>query len=315
MTARPWSSKRLGDLSGRFVIVTGGNSGIGMEAAREFARHGATVLLACRDVARGEQAKAQLEKSIGSTAGVVQVASLDVSDLTSVKAFVGELSWDRLDILVNNAGVMGGGPVQSAQGFDRQVATNHLGPFALTAGLWPLLEKADAGRVVNVSSLAARGGSLTGSFDASALTTFAPYREMDVYAITKQANLLFTLELARRTRDVGSPVTAAAAHPGLARTNLFKRQLREQGRGYLIPVAAPVYGLAFQSAAAGALPTIRAATDRAVPNGGFVGPKLFGGTRGAPVVIPIYPSGDQPEAAAALWRASEQLTGVPFVIS
>jgi NAD(P)-dependent dehydrogenase (short-subunit alcohol dehydrogenase family) len=298
MTARPWSSKRLGDLSGRFVIVTGGNSGIGMEAAREFARHGATVLLACRDVARGEQAKAQLEKSIGSTAGVVQVASLDVSDLTSVKAFVGELSWDRLDILVNNAGVMGGGPVQSAQGFDRQVATNHLGPFALTAGLWPLLEKADAGRVVNVSSLAARGGSLTGSFDASALTTFAPYREMDVYAITKQANLLFT-----------------AAHPGLARTNLFKRQLREQGRGYLIPVAAPVYGLAFQSAAAGALPTIRAATDRAVPNGGFVGPKLFGGTRGAPVVIPIYPSGDQPEAAAALWRASEQLTGVPFVIS
>jgi NAD(P)-dependent dehydrogenase (short-subunit alcohol dehydrogenase family) len=314
MTVRGWSARDVGDLAGRFVVVTGSNSGIGLEAARQFAVHGAAVVLACRDVARGERARTLIQRSVRGP-GDVRVKQLDVSDLDSVRAFVDGLGWERVDLLVNNAGVMGGAPVSSAQGFDRQVATNHLGPFALTAGLWPVLEKADAGRVVTVSSLAARGGSLSGSFGTSALTDFTPYREMDVYAITKQANLLFTVELARRSAEAGSPVTATAAHPGLARTNLFIRQLGDQGRGWLVPFARPIFGLAMQSSAAGALPTLRAATDRSVPSGGFVGPRLLGGTRGAPEGIPLYPSADQPDAAAALWRASEELTGITFAIS
>jgi protochlorophyllide reductase len=308
-----WSSADIGDLSGRFVIVTGGNSGIGLEASREFVRHGATVLLACRDVERADAAKVAIKQSTG-TAGRVQVAELDVSDLESVERFAGELDWTHLDILVNNAGVMGGPPTRSAQGFDRQIATNHLGPFALTARLWPLLSKSDAGRVVTVSSLAARGGTLKGSFGVSALTDFHPYEEMSVYAISKQSNLLFTAELARLGGEAGSPVRALAAHPGLARTNLFKRQLREQGRRYLTPMLG-VMGLVFQSAKAGALPTLRAAADPTLASGDFVGPHLLGGTRGAPVVVPMYPTGSLPDAADALWRASEELTGVPFVIS
>lgn len=308
-----WTSADIGDLSGRFVIVTGGNSGIGLEASREFVRHGATVLLACRDVRRGEVARAAIERST-SSAVPVRVAELDVSDLESVEAFASELEWGQLDTLVNNAGVMGGPPSRSAQGFDRQIATNHLGPFALTARLWPLLSKAAAGRVVTVSSLAARGGTLKGSFGTAALTDFHPYEEMSVYAISKQANLLFTAELARRASAAGSPVRALAAHPGLARTNLFKRQLTEQGRRYMTPMLG-VMGLVFQSAKAGALPTLRAACDATLASGDFVGPHLLGGTRGAPVVVPLYPTGSMPDAASALWRASEELTGVPFVTS
>jgi NAD(P)-dependent dehydrogenase (short-subunit alcohol dehydrogenase family) len=308
-----WSTADIGDLAGRFVIVTGGNSGIGFEAAREFARHGASVLLACRDVQRAQRAKSAIEASAGSR-GRVQLAELDVSNLDSVTAFAGGLDWACIDILVNNAGVMGGPSLRSAQGFDRQVATNHLGPFALTARLWPRLEKAAAGRVVNVSSLAARGGTLEGTFGSSALTDFNPYEEMAVYAITKQANLLFTAELARRGRVAGSSIRAMAVHPGLARTNLFKRQLNEQGRRYITSML-PVMGLAFQSARAGALPTLRAATDGSLASGDFVGPRLLGGTRGAPVVMPLYPSGALTDAAVALWRVSEELTGVPFLTS
>jgi NAD(P)-dependent dehydrogenase (short-subunit alcohol dehydrogenase family) len=309
-----WSTSEIGNLDGRFVVVTGANSGVGLEAAREFAQHGAQVVLACRDVARGQSARSRIQRSIGD-ADLVRVVQLDVSDLDSVRAFAGKLGWDRLDILVNNAGVMGGAPVRSAQGFDRQVATNHLGPFALTASLWPLLAAAPAGRVVNISSLAARGGTLSGAFGSRSLTDFTPYREMEVYAITKQANLLFTTELAVRAAAAGSAVSAVAAHPGLSSTNLFNRQFVDQGRRVFAKLARPALGLAFQSAHAGALPTLRAATDRSVASGGFVGPRLLGGTRGAPVVTPIFPSGLQPDAASALWSVSEQLTGVPFVIS
>jgi NAD(P)-dependent dehydrogenase (short-subunit alcohol dehydrogenase family) len=306
-----WGSADIGNLDGRFIILTGGNSGIGLEAAREFVRHGATVMLACRDLDRAEAAKASIARATGA-GDRVEVALLDVSDLDSVEAFVQGLDRSSIDVLVNNAGVMGGPPLRSAQGFDRQVATNHLGPFALTAKLWPRLQKSEAGRIVNVSSLAARGGRLQGSFSASALTDFQPYKDMDVYAVTKQANLLFTFELARNGREAGSPVRSMSVHPGLARTNLFDRQLKDQGRRWMIPVMRPVMGLAFQSAAAGALPTLRAATDPTVPSGAFVGPHLLGGTRGSPGVIPLYPSGNSSDAAAALWRASEELTGVTF---
>ncbi len=309
-----WNSDNIGDLNGRQIVVTGSNSGIGFEAAREFVKHGAMVLLACRDLDKARAAKTRIEKMTGRAGDQLTVAHLDVSDLESVDAFVRQLNWERVDVLVNNAGVMGGAPVRSAQGFDRQVATNHLGPFALTAKLWPLLGKSDAGCVVNVSSLAARGGRLTGSFGRDGLTDFQPYRDMEVYAVTKQANLLFTFELARRASAASSNVRSIAVHPGLARTNLFDRRLIDQGRGWLVPLARPLLGLAFQSAKAGALPILRAATDSSVPSGAFVGPRRFGGFRGPPELIPLYPSGNQPDAALALWQVSEELTDQTFVI-
>ena len=309
-----WSARDAGDLSGKVVVVTGGNSGVGFEAARLFVARGAHVVLACRDVAKADAARARIAKpdtSRGaSPGGSASVLELDLADLDSVESAAKNLAATHpvVDVLVNNAGVMGGGPMFTAQGHERQMGTNHLGHFALTARVWPLLAAAAGGRVVAVSSIAARGGQLGPSMTERDLIDPQPYRSQAVYSNSKQANLLFAQELHRRA--AGSTVRVLAAHPGVSYTNLFLRQLRDEGRGWLVPAARVVMPVLFQSAAAGSLPLVRAAIDPDLRGGEFVGPRRFGQARGAPELLEVYPQGADAAAAERLWSLSESLTGV-----
>jgi NAD(P)-dependent dehydrogenase (short-subunit alcohol dehydrogenase family) len=272
-----WHARQLGRQAGRTFVVTGANSGIGLEAARGLVGRGAHVVLAVREPAKGEQAAARL-----AGPGSTSVVELDLSDLDEVAGGATALleRHDKLSALICNAGVMGGPFLLSAQGFERQMATNHLGHAALVAALWPLLH-ASAARVVLVSSTEARGGRLSAQTTREQLLDPAPYDGRQVYRNTKQANLLFALELHRRCAVAGSPVSAVAVHPGASATNLFARQLERAGRGRLAPVSKLVTAVLLQSAAAGALPTLRA-LDPSTPSGAFVGPGRLGQLRGRP---------------------------------
>ena len=304
-----WDPRQLAQQNGRTFVVTGANSGIGFATARDLVGRGAHVVLAVRDLAEGERARAALQGP-----GSASVLELDLADLDQV-ASAGKTLLDRhasLAGLVCNAGVMGGPYRLSAQGFERQMATNHLGHAALVAGLWPLLH-ASAARVVLVSSIAARDGRLTAQTTREQLVEPAPYAPHRVYSNTKQANLLFAQELHRRAGRAASPVSAVAVHPGVSATNLLGRQLRQRGLGVLVPVADGVMRLALQSAAAGALPTLRA-LDYSTPSGAFVGPAGLGQVRGAPELLEVYTTGRDPATAARLWELTEQLLGEPLPV-
>ncbi len=291
-----WNERDLGDWTGRTVVVTGGNSGIGLAAATVLARHGAHVELACRDPRRAADAARGIPGS--------STAALDLCDLDSVAAFQPP---DRVDALVCNAGVMGGVYLPSPQGHERQMATNHLGHALLVARLWPQLV-ASRGRVVVVSSIAARGGRLTADSTVQDLVDPQPYVGQSVYANTKQANLLYAQELHRRTVAVGSPVTAVAVHPGVSNTALFSRQQVDSGHPRLAPLAKAFGAVAFSSARAGARPTLRG-LDPATPSGAFVGPRLLGQARGRPHLLAVYASGQDPAVGRRLWELTEQVLG------
>ncbi|HVE74418.1 MAG TPA: SDR family NAD(P)-dependent oxidoreductase [Mycobacteriales bacterium] len=298
-----WDLDELGDLSAHTYLVTGANSGIGLETARELVARGAHVLLGCRDVAKGERARADI-----AGRGTATVLEMDLSDLDSVRAAAAKV--DRLDALVCNAGVMGGHYMLTAQGFERQMGTNHLGHADLVTSLWPQLSAA-GGRVVLVSSIAARGGRLTPETSAADLMGPERYISQSTYRDTKQANLLFAMELHRRSAAAGSPVTAVACHPGVSSTNLFARNQSDSGRPWLAPVASVLGAVALQSARAGALPTLRALAPT-TPSGSFVGPRAFGQVRGAPHLLDVYPSGANLRTAARLWDLTEELLGRPL---
>jgi NAD(P)-dependent dehydrogenase (short-subunit alcohol dehydrogenase family) len=289
--------------------VTGANSGIGLAAARELVGRGARVVLAVRDTAKGEMAAARL-----GGRGSASVVALDLSNLDQVAGCAARLleRHDDLSALVCNAGVMGGPLLLSAQGFERQMATNHLGHAALVVALWPLLQ-ASASRVVVVSSTEARGGQLSRHTTPEQLLNPAPYDGRQVYRDTKQANLLFAQELHRRCRRAGSPVSAVAVHPGASATNLFARQLERGGRGLLAPVSKLVTTVLLQSAAAGALSTLRA-LDPSTPSGAFVGPARFGQFRGRPELLDLYASAKDPATAARLWQLTEHALGGPLPV-
>jgi NAD(P)-dependent dehydrogenase (short-subunit alcohol dehydrogenase family) len=292
-----WDAGQTGGL----FVVTGANSGIGLEAARALVGRGAHVVLAVRDIARGEEAAARI-----TGPGSASVVGLDLADLDRVADCVTELldRHDDLSAVVCNAGVMGGPRLLSVQGFERQMATNHLGHAALVEGLWPLLE-ASAARVVMVSSTEARRGRLSPRTTREDLLDPSPYDGRQVYRDTKQANLLFALELDRRCRRTGSPVSAVAAHPGASATNLFARQLEQAGRGALARASKAVTAVLLQSAAAGAASTLRA-LDLATPSGAFVGPAAFGQLRGRPKLLDVYPSAGDPATAVRVWELTEQ---------
>jgi NAD(P)-dependent dehydrogenase (short-subunit alcohol dehydrogenase family) len=200
----------------------------------------------------------------------------------------------------------------TAQGFERQMGTNHLGHAALVSRLWPVLHTA-GGRVVLVSSIVARGGRLTAATTRDQLVAPSPYASQQVYADTKQANLLFAQELHRRAASSGSPVSAVACHPGVSDTQLFVRTLRENGLGVLAPVAKGVLKLALHSSTAGALPTLRA-LDHSTPSGAFVGPSALGQVRGRPELLEVYPTGKDRAAAARLWELTEDVLGSPLPV-
>ena len=304
-----WHSRQLAQQTGRTVLITGANSGIGLEAARDLVGRGAHVVLAVRDAAKGERARAGL-----TGPGSASVVELDLADLDQVAACAKTVreQHESLAALVCNAGVMGGPHQLSAQGFERQMATNHLGHAALVAGLWPVLHES-AARVVFVSSIAARGGQLTAATTREQLVAPMPYRGQQVYANTKQANLLFARELHRRSGLAGSPVSSVAVHPGVSSTNLFSRQLREGGRGLLVPLASLVGKVAMQSASAGAQPTLRA-LHHSTPSGAFVGPARLGQSRGRPELLDVYATAQDPATAARLWQLTEQVLDTPLPV-
>jgi NAD(P)-dependent dehydrogenase (short-subunit alcohol dehydrogenase family) len=307
-----WDTSHIGDQTGKTVVITGGNSGVGLEAGRALAARGARVVLACRDPERAEAARAAISPARGG--GVVSTLGLDLADLESVRTAAEKLATehDSVDALVNNAGVMGGNHATTAQGFERQMGTNHLGHFVFSARLWPLLTAASAARIVTVASIASRGGKLDASMTRETLVDPKPYKPNKVYSNTKQANLLFTRELHRRLSEAGSPMRAIAVHPGVSATNLFGRQLREQGLGWFAPFAEHVIEpIGFQSAAMGALPTLRAVTDD-VPSGQFVGPTFMRGWRGKPGVFDVFAVGADPATARRLWDLTEEIVGERF---
>jgi NAD(P)-dependent dehydrogenase (short-subunit alcohol dehydrogenase family) len=304
-----WDVRQLGSQTGRTFVVTGANSGLGLEAARQLAQRGARVVLAVRDTAKGEQAREQI-----AGRAHLEVVGLDLADLDSVREGAKRIAEAHEGVhgLVCNAGVMGGAFGTTAQGHERQMGTNHLGHAALVAALWPQLRSA-GGRVVMVSSLAARGGRLSASTTREQLVAPKPYLQNAVYANTKQANMLFAVELHRRAVAAGEPVSSVAAHPGVSDSNLFPRQLRERGLGFLAPMAAKVMPLLLQSSEAGALPTLRA-LDRSTPSGSLVGPASLGQTRGRPELLPLFTTAVDEAAATRLWELTEELLDAPLPV-
>lgn len=312
MTA--WTARQLAEQTGRTFVITGANSGIGFEAARDLVGRGGHVVLAVRDLVKGEQARAAI--TADGQSGSAEVRQLDLADLDSVAVFAKELTEQLesdgrlLNALVCNAGVMGGPLLFTTQGFERQMGTNHLGHAALTSALWPALHSA-GGRVVVVSSIAARGGRLWTGTTREDLVAPSPYVSQKVYSNAKQANLLFAQELHRRIVVAGSPVSAVACHPGVSWTNLFARQLRDEGKGWVVPALTLVRPMVFQSATAGAQPTLRA-LDAATPSGAFVGPKLLNQMRGRPELLDVYGTGSDPAVAARVWQLTEEILRAPL---
>ncbi|MFJ2746589.1 MULTISPECIES: oxidoreductase [unclassified Streptomyces] len=306
------SATHIPDQSGRTAVVTGANSGIGYVTARELARGGASVVLACRSAARGRAAVIRLNAEVpGADA---EFMPLDLADLASVREFAAAYGRQHraLDLLINNAGVMALPYGRTADGFETQFGVNHLGHFALTGLLLPRLRAAAPGaRIVNVSS----GFHVLGRIDPTAADLADPggahgYRRWVAYGRSKTANLLFTHELARRFTAAGSPIVAAAAHPGYASSNLHSGASKLEGPSLNSRVAA--FGNAFlaQSTTGGALPTLHAATAPGVRPDAFIGPRF--GWRGAPA--PSWRAGWtlDDRSGELLWAASEKLTGVSY---
>lgn len=289
------------DLAGKVALVTGANAGLGLEIASGLAARGARVLLACRNVAKADAAAALLrERHPGAD---LRVVPLDLASLTSVRAAADDVlaHEDRLDLLANNAGLMALDPSRTEDGFEMQFGVNHLGHFALTADLWPILARTPGARVVTMSSQGHRGGR----FDAAdPMFETRSYRRWPAYFQSKLANLLFTAELDRRARAAGSAVAVLAAHPGGSRTDLGTEG------GALTNRMLRLSTLATQSAEAGAAPFLRAATDPAAQSGEYYGPR-FGMWGRAVRETPSRRARDLADAAA-LWAISERLTARTF---
>jgi NAD(P)-dependent dehydrogenase (short-subunit alcohol dehydrogenase family) len=295
MTTPKWTTADLPDLDGRTIVVTGGNSGIGLIAARELRRAGARVVLAVRDSARGDQAAATIP-------GGAEVRRLDLADLSSVHAFADD--WDgEIDVLINNAGVMGTPLHRTADGFELQIGTNHLGHFALTNLLLPRI----AGRVVTVSSGAHRMGRIRLD-DLN--WEHGGYNRWRAYGQSKLANLLFTLELQRRLNEAGSEIRAVAAHPGWAATNL-QGHTENRLQNVMLAVGNRVIA---QDEEMGALPTVYAATQD-VPGGSYVGPDGWFEQHGHPTLVGRSGAASDERTARELWEQSEQLTGTAFPLT
>lgn len=303
---RHWTAADIPSLQGRTAVVTGASGGLGRCVARELAAHGARVVLACRDPAKGELVAAAI-RSAGSPAEPL-VAQVDLADLGSVRAVAklleGEL--DRIDILVNNAGVMGIERMTSPDGFELQLATNYLGHFALTNLVAGLLLAAPAAMVVSVASIV----HWMGRIDLTDLNGEKRYGKMRAYAQSKLAALLFTLELDRRLRAGGRSARALAAHPGWARTNLQAVGPQMSG-ARVVGALSEIFTVVFaQSDSKGALPLLRAATDPAVEGGSYLGPHGVGGLHGYPVPARRSRRAADADLAGRLWGISEEMTAV-----
>lgn len=297
-----WNYDHIPDQTGRIAIVTGANSGIGFETARALVRKGAHVTLACRSVGRGQAAVDRILAEAPDGQAVVE--QLDLADLDNVQAFAERIRAGRegLDLLILNAGVMVPPASTTAQGFELQFGVNHLGHFALTGHLLPLLRTRPGARVVTVSSLAALRGAM--EFDDLQWEKRG-YQPWPAYGQSKLANLLFTRELQRRLDATGVDAKATAAHPGWTATELQRTAPMYRLLNPLLAMKPPQ----------GALPTLRAATDPAARGADYFGPSGFMQARGYPVEVEMTEAARSPEDANTLWQVSEELTRVRYELS
>lgn len=301
MKASHWTTEQIPDQTGRIALVTGSSSGIGYETARVLAAKGAEVVIAVRNAAKGNAAAERIRSS-NATANV-RVMDLDLADLASVRRFAETFknSYARLDLLINNAGVMIPPYSKTADGFELQFGTNHLGHFALTGLLLGMLAQTENSRVVNVAS----GMHKAGRIDFEDLNwEKRPYKAWRGYGDSKIANLYFTYELNRRVKTNGIQIMAVAAHPGWTATELQRHT----------SLASRLNGIFAQDISMGALPTLRSATDPFVQGGEYYGPGGFMEMRGYPVRVESNKRSHDQAIAAKLWDVSEQLTGVSFAL-
>lgn len=311
MSQQRWTAAQMPSQQGKTAIVTGASSGLGLETAAALAAAGARVILACRNPARADAALARVQQQ--ASAADARCMTLDLADLASVRAFTAEFlaSESRLDLLINNAGVMALPLQRTADGFEMQIGTNHLGHFALTALLIERLTTSGDARVVNVASLAHRW---TRGMDLDDLNWERKrYLKWDAYGKSKLANLLFTFELDSRLRQAGLAVRTLAAHPGYAATNL--QMVGPQMENSAIGRLAMSLGnnLIGQPAAMGALPTLYAATAPDVAGGDYIGPDGFQQLRGYPTKVGCRRAARHAPTAQRLWTLSESLVGAKLL--
>lgn len=288
-----WTKKKIGNQAGKTAIVTGANSGIGYYTALELGKAGAKVIIACRDSKRGSEALEQLQKE--APQAQFQLEQLDLSDLMSIRLFVERFldEHKQLDVLVNNAGIMALPKRElTADGFEKQFGTNHLGHFALTGLLLPSLKKSKSPRVVTVSS----GMAAYGNIEMDNLQSERFYEPMKTYSLSKLANLSFMLELGQRYPWL----TSVAAHPGATVSNLQQHKYK---------LLTKIIG---QHASQGALPTLRAAVEE-TRSGAYYGPRCWFNLRGKPIEVKLPKSVNNGVDHKVVWQASEQLTGVKYL--
>lgn len=299
MSTKNWTIENIADQSGKTILITGGNSGIGLETARVLSLKNANVILTARSAEKGQAAVDRIKSQY--PAATVSWMVLDLADLESVFLFseAFHASHTRLDVLINNAGVMYPASREvTMQNFELQFGTNHLGHFALTALLLDILKATPGSRVTTQSSIA---HTMLNKIDLQDLNWEKSYSRTKAYSQSKLANLLFTYELDRQLKKHGLDVIANAAHPGVTNTNLFKTS----GFG-------SVTKLVTQRVELGSLPILRAATELNLKGSEYVGPKGFGGFRGFPVHVSSTPTSHNEVLAKVLWAASEKLTKISF---
>ena len=309
-----WVKQNVPDLTGKVAIVTGATSGLGCETAKVLAQQGAHVVLAVRNTEKGERVAAQIHAEISQAS--LAVMSLDLASLAAIRQFAaafasrasGASTHNRLDMLINNAGVMATPYRKTADGFELQFGTNHLGHFALTGLLLPLILGTPDARVVTVTSSAHLYGRI--AFDD--LSGERSYGKWRAYGQSKLANLLFAYELQRRLAAIHSTAISVAAHPGYASTNLQYAGLEMEDSRLGRFLARAGYRLVAQSAAMGALPSVYAATSPDVEGGDYIGPDGFMEQRGFPRKVRSNARARDAAAAARLWTLSEELTGVHY---
>ncbi len=304
----PWTANDIPSQKGKTAIITGANSGIGFEAAAQLAAKGAHVVLACRDQGKGQAALDAIKAAHPNAS--VALMPLDLADLKSIRSFAGAVgkAHPTIDVLCNNAGVMAIPRRTTADGFEMQFGTNHLGHFALTGLLLDRLLATPNARIVTVSSNAHKFGSVR----FNDLQSERRYWTWLVYSQSKLANLLFAFELQRRLTAAGATTISVACHPGYAATNLQSVGPRMQGSSLMESVMGFANRVFAQPAAMGALPTLYAATAPEVQPGDYIGPGGFAEQAGYPKKVASNSRSRDPEAQRRLWEMSEELTGVRY---
>lgn len=306
MTTNNWTISNIPDLTGKIIVVTGGNSGLGFEAVKAFALKNGSVIMACRSVIKGDEARKRILKFLPSAD--ITVMELDLSDLKSIRIFTEKFkqSYNRLDALLNNAGIMMVPYSLTKDGFENQVGTNHLGHFALTGLLLDLLKKTPKSRVVNVSSMAHKSGLM--DFNNLLYKNGKEYSSMKAYGRSKLSNLLFTYELQRFFEKNKMDCISLAAHPGFSDTNLVNHLSNK----LLYKLFKPLLFRLSQPASMGALPEIRASVDPTAKGSEYYGPDGKREMKGFPILVQSNTASHDTESARKLWEISSKLTSVNY---